>query len=201
MILLTRPLEDSIRLAKELEERGIPAFIEPMLKIELLELPDIRAAEYAAVALTSRHAVPALSKLFERKAAPPIYCVGGNTAARVREAGFLDVIEGGGSAILMKGVIKKTLDTSSTKILYLRGEIVKGKWSHELRKDGYLINEVIVYKAHAATKLSPKLIKLLKQNQITEIPFYSDRTREIFLSLVQEAEIESNFLKKILTHF
>lgn len=201
MILLTRPLEDSLRLAKEFEEKNISVFIEPMLKIELLDPPAVAVGTYGAVALTSRHAVPALSKLFRGEPSLPIYCVGGKTALRVREAGFQNVIEGGGSGLLMKELIRKTLKTHLSKILYLRGEIVKGKWSRDLQEEGYLIDEMIVYKAHAATTLSPELVDLLKKNQITEIPFYSDRTREIFFSLVRQAGINSDFLEKTFNSF
>lgn len=197
MILLTRPLEDSLLLAKIYEEQGRSSFIEPMIFLEALTPPSIDVTSYDGIVLTSKHALPALTALSEnqdKEDFPPLYCVGEKTADAAREAGFIRILDGGGSSASMKEAIKASFTPSVGNLLYLRGEIVKGRWCEKLRLQGFKIDEHIVYKAHAAIGLSPALIQLLKEKKITEIPFYSERSKEIFLSLAREAGIKITWI-------
>ena len=93
-VLITRPRERALEFARELEQRGDTALIEPLLAIEPIAgvAPELDGVQ--AIVLTSAHAVPALS---ERGRRLPVFAVGDATAAAARRAGCSTVVSAGGA--------------------------------------------------------------------------------------------------------
>ena len=94
-VLITRPRERALELARALERRGDTPLIEPLLTIEPVAgvAPELDGVQ--AIVLTSAHAVPALSGPAK---ALPVFAVGDATAAAARRAGCGAVISAGGAA-------------------------------------------------------------------------------------------------------
>jgi uroporphyrinogen III methyltransferase/synthase len=85
-VLVTRAREPSGALARRLREEGFEVLERPLIRIEPIDGPPIRAERYDWVILTSRVAV---DQLFRRLAGPlpRVAVVGPGTAAALRERG------------------------------------------------------------------------------------------------------------------
>src|SRR5690606_28894248 len=94
-VLITRPRERALELARELERRGDTALIEPLLAIEPVRGPAPDLAGVQAIVLTSINAVPALDVPAK---ALPVFAVGDVTTEAAREAGCAAVVSARGAA-------------------------------------------------------------------------------------------------------
>ena len=85
-VLVTRAREASGALADRLREEGFEVVERPLIRVEPIDGPPIRADGYDWVVLTSRIAV---DQLFRRLAGPlpRVAVVGPGTAAALRERG------------------------------------------------------------------------------------------------------------------
>lgn len=188
-ILLTRPEDDNERLGARLEALGYAVRKEPLLRILRLDPPlplDLR--EVGAVLLTSRYALAALG---ERGAALtpflelPCCVVGERSAAAARAFGFRDVRIGGGKGEDAARLLRDAVPAGTT-VLHIAGEDVAGEGLRLLQEAGLTVRRWTVYRAEAATTLTPATQGMMMRQGIQAALFFSPRTARIFAGLVRE---------------
>ena len=180
-VLITRPRERAVELARELERRGDTALIEPLLTIEPIGdvVPELLGVQ--AIVMTSARAVPALSPAAK---ALPIFAVGDATADAARAAGCEIVISAGGAAADLAGLITARCRPSRGALLHLSGEQVSEGLAEPLAEAGFALSRQVVYRAVAADALTPATVEALAARQLDAVLLFSPRTARIFVELI-----------------
>ena len=180
-VLITRPRERAVELARELERRGDTALIEPLLTIEPIgdAVPELHGVQ--AIVMTSAHAVPALSPGAK---ALPIFAVGDATAAAARAAGCEIVISAGGAAADLASLITARCRPSGGALLHLSGAQVSEGLAEPLAEAGFALSRQVVYRAVAADALTPATVEALAARQLDAVLLFSPRTARIFVELI-----------------
>lgn len=194
-ILVTRPEEDSKIYSDELRSQGWNPFSESMLKIMPKDFQAPALKKYQALVLTSAHAARIFPVSLEAIDLP-VYTVGEQTAQAARARGYRQVIAAEGSGLDLANLLRQSIQDKDLPLLHLRGEDVALSLDDILEPSGIVIESLIVYKAQAAEKFSSKLLKLIDDQQIQAVTFFSRRTALIFIKLVQESG-RQNQLKAI----
>lgn len=189
MILITRPLEDSERLAARLAERGLETISSSLLKIEILESAKLEvqralAEKPAGIILTSKHAARAL-KRFEIQPRLPIYAVGSKTAKEASGAGLGKIAGFFPTASALIEHLRE-YHPAHAPLLYCSGDITSVDLAVEL--SGMTLQRVVVYRAKPVKKLSPRARVALRRGELTHVMLFSARTAEIFKEIMAGAE-------------
>ena len=180
-VLITRPRERALELARALERRGDTPLIEPLLTIEPVAgiVPELEGVQ--AIVLTSAHAVPALSAAAK---ALPVFAVGDATAAAARRAGCSAVISAGGAAADLASSIAARCDPGAGALLHLSGEQVREGLAEDLAAAGFALRRQAVYRAVAAEALAPATVEALAARQVDAVLLFSPRTARLFVELI-----------------
>lgn len=98
-LLVTRPGEDGEATAAQLQTMGHVAEIEPLLTINFLTVPTRKAAGVQALIATSANGIRAFAAtgIPEGFGAIPVLVIGEASAAAASNAGFENIIIGGGN--------------------------------------------------------------------------------------------------------
>lgn len=180
-ILLTRPRQESEKLATEIAARGFQPVIEPMLDIVPLEfsLPDLK--RFAAIAFTSGNGVEIFSqRMIERGL--PVYAVGDATAMKAEEAGFFDVRSAGGRVEDLNRMLAGAGFAPGTKILHISGRDVAG----DVAAPGVAVERAVVYHAENPESLSDACRGMLDGGRIAAAMFFSPRAAGAFAGLIEK---------------
>jgi uroporphyrinogen-III synthase len=180
-VLITRPRERALDLARELERRGDTPLIEPLLAIEPVAGAAPELAGVQAIVLTSAHAVPALSGPAK---ALPVFAVGEATAVAARTAGCGAVISAGGAAADLARSIAVRCHPGGGALLHLSGEQVREGLAEALATAGFALRRRTVYRAVAANALAPATLEALATRQVDAVLLFSPRTARIFVELI-----------------
>jgi len=182
MLWLTRPAEDSARMAQALTAHAIPTLIAPLTSITTqaitapLAMPD-------ALLLTSRHACPALASLPAAWRALPTYCVGESTAAYAQKAGFSHTMTGSGNVLALLQLLAADLPAGA-HVCYLSGEDIALDPAPLLASRRISIERIIAYTATAIPAIPTELGDALASQQLQGVVFYSARSVQIAASLL-----------------
>jgi len=183
-ILITRPLDRAVETADILKAHGFEVLIEPMLTIQSINAP-IDDTEYDGLIFTSRHGVEAFSKHSSYRSVK-VFTVGDATKKAASRAGFDDITSANGNAKDLATLIARTY-LNRTKLIHYRGPDVAQSMKELLKGAPHIhIDEQILYKALPQETLTDKLLKELENNAIGYALFYSKRTAETFVKLVQK---------------
>ena len=186
--LLTRPLNDSERVARQLREKDHIVYVDPLLTIEPLEEISINLSEYQALIFTSPNAVRCYCQNSnDRNIA--VFAVGDKTANVAKTLGFKEVFSATGDVQKLSNTIKACLPYKAGTQLYLCGKHVSGDLKSELENVGFKIEKKEIYDAVAVSDLNDMSKTQIKSGTIDYIPFYSKRSALIFIELVRKAEL------------
>ena len=194
-ILLTRPREDSERLAAQLQQDGIPCLIDPLLDIAptpdaTQQLEDsIRETQPQALIATSRHALPALATVHPSCRSLPLFVVGIHTAMAAKQQGFTALQAVADNVDTLLTQLRLTLEPGP--LLYASAQHISRDIVTALKEDGFSVERVVTYEACAATALAPETVQALQDGHIAAIPFFSLRTLEVFTQLADPAWLSS----------
>lgn len=180
-LLVTRPDPDGARTAAALRERGHAVLVAPLLGIVPVADPAIGEGPFAAVAVTSANAIPALVSHPPSPGAP-VFTVGGKTAKAARAAGLADVHSADGDVHALADAIAAALPGATDPVLYLAGEERAGDLEGLLAGHGLSVKTVVVYRAVAQTRLPDAVRAALGAREIDAVLHYSRRTAEAFLA-------------------
>ncbi len=180
-VLITRPEADSVILAEQVRAMGAEAVIAPMMTIRVLDtdLPDLQ--KYDALAFTSANGVQAFAGKSDVRT-HKCFCVGGETAARARAEGFTNIYEAGGKAESLADLI---IAKRPKRVLYCAPEHKAYPFLDRLREGGVLCEEVVLYVAEPRMHIPDNIKAMMAQNDIDFALFFSKRTAQIFMDLVE----------------
>ncbi len=188
-VLVTRPQPLADFLAKRLHEAGYRPLVEPLLILTPLFTPLPKAPENAALLITSRLVFSVLA-VRRRDIAPfldrPCYCVGAQTGAEARTFGFADVRVGEGDGRGLVRMIQER-EPEDRPLLHIGGEDVSHEVHDFFSATGRRVVRWTLYKAQAVSSLSAPFKEALEGGGIDAALFYSTRTAQIFVKLVQKA--------------
>lgn len=191
-ILVTRAKGDEHEITEGLHALGHHVIHEPLTEIFLDHtisghLHALLLTDPHAVIVTSKHAVQALSLLSSLRDAS-LLCVGSATADMALSLGFMRVYDTGGTVEQMLQYIQDGYDDDA-RFVYISGEHIRSDLPEVLATFGMQCERVIAYHALASESLSDTLIAQLQRGQIDAITLFSPRNAEIFLHLLERAEI------------
>jgi uroporphyrinogen-III synthase len=187
-VLITRPREQALELARRLAERGDTALIEPLLRIERIPSAVSDLAGVQALVLTSANAVPALREVAARL---PIFAVGDATATAARAAGC-EVISAAGSGADLARLIARRCRAEDGGLLHLGGEHVRAGLAEVLSAAGFTLRTQAVYRAVAANALSPDAAQALARRRIDAVLLFSPRTARTCVDLIGRHELRDD---------
>lgn len=189
-LLLTRPLADSRRLARELHAARHELLIEPLLTIETLA-PALDLQGVQALAVSSRHALAFLADHGAPAAlrALPLFAVGGATAEAARAAGFETVIDADGDAEALVASLAGRLDPAAGAVLHLSGDKVTPALAEGLDAKGFALRRALAYRAREASALTTVCRAALAAGQLDGATFLSPRTAATFVRVAKEAGV------------
>ena len=167
-ILLTRPINDSHRIERQLGQSKIIVYVEPLMHIESLNVLKINALNYQALVFTSANGVMVYCKEIQ-KCALPVYVVGESTRQAALEAGLNPVISAGADVKKLSATIISKLSPSNGPLLYLTGKHVAGNLAKDLEDADFQVDHQKIYTAVAAQQFSNNTKSLLKQKLIDYI--------------------------------
>lgn len=186
-VLITRPLVDANVLAKELDALGFETLIEPMLSIENInaDLHDLQ--QYDGFIFTSANGVRSFSSLSDMRD-KTVFTVGEKTAFEAIQSGFTIVQSTGSDVEALTAFLK----TQKGLYAHFRGKDVAQSFSNLLGCAADIsINEFIIYRAVKTTQISTNILNNMDNNDVSYVLFYSKRTAEIFVELLQCYECTS----------
>ncbi|MDW6022119.1 uroporphyrinogen-III synthase [Mesorhizobium sp. BAC0120] len=182
-VLVTRPEPGAARTAERLSAAGCEPVVLPLTKVAPLR-QSRPTEEFDAVAASSanalRHAYPGLIRLLLEK---PFFAVGVETAAAAREAGFVDIRCGQGSAEDMARDIMLGVRAPAS-VAYLCGRIRRNVLEAELDREGVRVVPIETYLAHSR-KPSRRELAALDRAPIDAALAYSSNAAKALAGLVE----------------
>jgi uroporphyrinogen-III synthase len=203
-ILITRAKEHADRTAKRLKTSGHDAVQLPLMAFKAVE-NTIPAAAYDATILTSEAGADFLGRhiaancSFRNLLDLPVCCVGDQTAAAAKHAGFRDVHIAGGNARMLAGMVQDKFNTVPPReavILYACAHDKACNLAEIIPEHD--IVEVIMYKAELLDPgfdLLKKNIECIAQGAVF---LYSVRTARHLFTLAEKYGLLSSLLNLTL---
>jgi uroporphyrinogen-III synthase len=185
-VLITRPRARAEDLARRLEAHGDTVLIEPLLTIAPIAEAIPSLAGVQAIVLTSANAVSALSEPAKRL---PVFAVGDATAAAARRAGCATVVSAAGTGADLARRIARRCHPDRGILLHLSGEEVRPEMAQALTAAGFGLRRQAVYRAEAATTLSPNTTEAFFRGGIDAVLLFSPRTARILVDLIREHDL------------
>lgn len=186
-VLVTRPEPEASALGERLEQLGHTVLLEPLLTIELLDPPWPDMDTIQAVLVTSGNALRSLAHQPKTSAAltgKPIFVVGPATAALARQLGFVNIVEGAGTAADLVGLIGRHLQAGHGSLLALSGAVATLDFAQALAEDKFVVHAVTMYRARPAAQLQPETLAAMTEGQIDAVTLLSTRTAQTYATLV-----------------
>jgi uroporphyrinogen-III synthase len=179
IILITRPEENAAQTAYALNQKGYLTFCEPFLDVVFhdVSLPDLDQVD--ALVFSSANAVQAFILKSDRRDIMA-YCVGDNTLHAVRHAGFENYKSAKGKVSDLIELLQQ--EPIKGQILYCRARDI----TQELKIEGKALSEVILYHTEKSKEISQNCLDLLTQGAISTVLFYSLKTAETFIALIEK---------------
>jgi uroporphyrinogen-III synthase len=188
-ILVTRPQPGAAQTAAALHERGHEPIVAPLFQIEILSKVDPKAAEWAAILLTSASALAGILKSAGRSAwrGVPVFAVGDRTAQAARDAGFTNVTSAAGNVNDLVGVVAAQLKPPA-RLLYLAGEERTGDLAGALQAKNFAVDTIVVYRFLTAPAL-PEVAAMALADGLDGVLHFSRRGADAFLIAARNSRL------------
>lgn len=199
-VLVTRPAPGNEATAEALRAGGFAPLLAPLLRFEVVSLPDSIGDGAGAVIVTSAAAFHAIAGHPARAAlsALPLFAVGEASADAARAAGFTDVTAAGGDAVslreLILGEVRARRLKKSTPFLYLAGTDLSVDLEAELGARGVRVQTLTVYRMAMLPTLTDEAHDAFAGGEIEAVLHYSRRTATAFVEAVRTAGVEISAL-------
>ena len=187
-VLITRPDSEAAALSRRLDDMGHAAISCPMLVIKprLDAAVDLDGAQ--AIAVTSAAAIRALGWLDQDRGLP-IYAVGSASAQAAQDMGFYAAHVGAGDVADLAKAVIAALNPAAGAIVHPRGATVAGDLAGTLTTAGFTVRGPVLYDAQHITELPGPGRQALESETLDAVLFFSTRTAQTFVSVVDEAEL------------
>lgn len=182
-LLLTRPEEDAVTLSAALRARGHEPIASPLLTVRGIatEPPDL--SDVTALLFTSANGVRQFAALTPNRALP-VYCVGGQTAATARQAGFAEIQSADGDVESLARLVGDQRNHASDVLLHVAGSVTAGDLAGRLREAGFLCRVAVVYETVEARSFDEPVRAALARGTIDGVLLYSPRTARQWVALI-----------------
>ena len=186
IVITTRPIDDAQQDIADLKEMMITALVAPMLEIQPLTTAAKPASSVDAIVVTSRHAPPLLDASLHHL---PCYCVGGSTANASHDAGFQNVITGGGDGQALAKVIHDHQQSADhpTKLdhVFWPSAVDTGfNIADALAAFDITTDRQPVYKAATTNHWPDDIDNAIRQGKVAAVLMHSGRAGEHFAKLM-----------------
>jgi uroporphyrinogen-III synthase len=192
-VLVTRPEPGASETVLRLETMGFLPLKLPLQEIRPLTV-DAGAipAEIAAVAVTSANAIRhAPSEVIERLKNVPCFAVGASTAKAAADAGFANVMEGGGDAEALAETIISRLPGGP--VAYLCGKVRRPAFEERLAGEGIPIHAVETYDTIGLSYTDEEVQHLTARHPIDFVMVYSANAAKALVAMTRQAGLEGLF--------
>jgi uroporphyrinogen-III synthase len=189
-LLITRPQEDAIAIAKVLRALGHAPIIAPLMAVQFREGPALTLEGVQAVLATSANGVRAISQRTSRRDVP-IYAVGPQTAESARSAGFKKVLSAEGDSSALVEFVGQSADPSKGMLLHAAGAETAGRVRQALQAKGFTVETDVLYDAVPVTALPENALDVLEDGTLQGVLLFSPRSAKTFAALVTEAKVAS----------
>lgn len=186
-VLLIRPLEDALPIAKVLKSLGVESLLYPLFKPRFFPIPPLKTPQ--ALIITSKNALRAIEGYEELKKIP-LYVVGDQTAHFAQDKGFSKVLSASGTSQELTELILGHAHYERGVLWHLSGEVIKGNIVNELRAKGFEAERHIVYHIIEAENFPESLLFDLQNEKISHVMFFSPHTTTIFVNLINKNALE-----------
>lgn len=196
-IVLTRVLDDSLRIANILQKQGYDSFIEPLIKIKYIDSSKklfLENFDNQLIIVTSANALRFLSNINLNKTIK-IICVGIESAKIANNLGYHNTKNASGNSESLLKYIIEHYDTSK-RIIYPCAKVLSFDLTKELTLKGYKIKQIPVYESIAVDDFSSLFKEKLKNGEFDTIRFYSKFTAQTFMHLIKQNKF-GNYLPNI----
>ncbi len=190
-VLLTRAAGDSTELARVLDGRGYRCRIEPMFAVAECYWDPALLDGVHALLLTSRNAARQLAKAWTLARDVRVFAVGPATAAEASAFGFRNVQAAAGTAESLLDLVRRNVSPDSGRITYMSGAVVSRDIAADLHRDGYAVEQLVVYRTIPVKRLSPVTVSEIRLGNIDSALFLSKKTAENFTKLICQAELNA----------
>ncbi len=199
-LLVTRPEPDASALAEELRALGHEPVLQPLLEFESVAFDPARLRAGDALIITSANGLRALQErgAAAAAAAMPVFCVGEQTACRLREAGFDQVKLTAESAEALSGTIA-TIAPRGARFVHVTGEHQAFDLAASLKKKGFSVQTLRVYTMRARQTFSADVAGQIREHRLDGALLMSPRTAEIFKYLCDAHNLQDD--AKVLRYF
>lgn len=182
-ILVTRAQPQAEETARMITALGLTPILAPLRKVVSLESPP--PARPDTLVATSANAFSGAS-IPSDWLALPLYCVGTRSAEAAREAGFLNVMPGPGTAEdIVEAVI--AAHPPGSQLVYLAGEPRREAIEHLLDKAGIRVDIWLRYRMEAVSHLPEAARAALATGTCGAVLHYSAESAATFFSLAAAA--------------
>ena len=197
-IVITRPLEDSLEIIKNLNTANHMVTHLPLINIKKILHENINFNNYKGIIFTSSNAIKFLDT---KNIAKNIqcFCVGEATEKKAKSFGFYNAISAGGNVDALLELIIRTFDKNSGKLLYVSSEFISKELDLDLEKKGYTVNRVINYTSEPVNYIEPNTINFIRKNIPDVIFIYSEKSAINLKDLIKkyslvDVMIQSNLM-------
>jgi uroporphyrinogen-III synthase len=191
-ILITQDKNRAQNLVENLERSGFLSFLEPLFMVKKLAV-SIFEGETFFVIITSANAIPAVIESGISKKIK-IYTVGKSTAEKLKKLGFENVIfSSKNSAKDLKDIILQ--QEIPAKGLYFRGSVISLDFKVELKKCGFVIEDILSYETIENHSFSENLLEVSKVKNFDYVLIFSQNSAKIFLKLAKKHNLLEYFKK------
>jgi uroporphyrinogen-III synthase len=189
-LLITRPQEDAIAIAKILRALGHAPIIAPLMAVQFREGPALTLEGVQAVLATSANGVRAIAQRTPRRDLP-VYAVGPQTAESARGAGFKKVLSAEGDSNALVEFVGENADPAKGVLLHAAGAETAGRMKQALQAKGFTVETDVLYDAVPVTALPDNALDVLKDGTLQGVLLFSPRSAKTFATLVTEAKVAS----------
>lgn len=186
-VLVTRPQPAAARTAVQLVDMGHKPVLLPLTRTVALEfsLPEGR---FDALTVTSANAFRHIdAHRLQSLTALPLFAVGEGTAQAAREAGYSDVIEGGGDAVRLARTMGEALPENA-RVLYLAGRVRQPVFEERIAASRIAMSVCNVYDIEPVHYEADTLDHILGDAPFDAVLFYSAVAARRFAEITRGIE-------------
>ena len=139
-IIVTRPVEDSLELIRNLSIKNHVVTHLPLTNIKKISNKNVNFHNYKGIIFTSANAI----KFLDTKNIPKnihCFCVGEATEKKAKDFGFYNAISAGGNVDVLIELIVRTFDKNFGRLLYVSSEFISKELDFELKKKVIQLSE------------------------------------------------------------
>lgn len=170
-VLLTRPAEDSARIAAALEAEGAECLVWPLSRIVPVAERIVVPPGTEALLFTSANAVRVFTAGCAERVLP-VLAVGDRTAATAREAGFREVVSARGEA---RDLARLARATRYRRFLHPRGREAAGDLAGALGAAELSVEAPVIYAAEAAGPPPADVARAFAEGAVDLVTIWSPR--------------------------